>query len=149
MRVLLALCALLAAQMLPAATFRIDDSASFPHEPITPMRWRSIAPGSEQSHTVEGTTLVTVRLNVAPWFERSGKIYMVLQDQPVGQITVDFSTQGKLLPGRLVSGERVLVFSGVVRTPNLEDTIALRIETDGRRLSTPQRLQFYFEIDVE
>jgi hypothetical protein len=132
-----------------AVTFRVDDSASVPHEPTTTMRWRSLAPGRSASNAVEATTLVSVRLNVAPWLNKSAKIYLVLPEQSIGQVTVNFSSQGKLLPGRLVSGARALVFSGDVRTSRIEDTLALRIETDGRRLAAPQRLEFHFEIDVE
>ena len=91
---------------------------------------------------------MTVRLNVAPWLNKAGKIYMVLPELPVGPVKVEWSTQGVLLAGRLVSGGRSLVYDGRIRTPRLEDTIALGIETDGRRLSAPQRLQFHFEIDV-
>jgi hypothetical protein len=49
----------------------------------------------------------------------------------------------------LNSGSRTLVYAGPVRSARLEDTIALKILTDGRRLSAPQRLNFYFEIDVD
>ncbi|HEX4781791.1 MAG TPA: hypothetical protein VH301_13600, partial [Usitatibacter sp.] len=78
-----------------------------------------------------------------------GKIYMALPEQPIGTVTADWTTQGRLLPGELISGRRTLVYSGPIRTPLLEDTIALRISADGRRLVSPQRLQFYFEIDVD
>jgi hypothetical protein len=90
-----------------------------------------------------------VRLNTAPWLNKSGRIYMALAEQTIGTVTAEWSTQGRLLPGSLVSGNRTLVYSGPIRTPLLEDTIALRISADGRRLVSPQRLQFYFEIDVD
>jgi hypothetical protein len=132
-----------------AATFRVDDSASVPHEALTPMRWRSLAPGRSADNAVEGATLVTIRLNVLPWLNKAGKIYMVLPESSSNPIKVEWSSQGKLLAGRLVSGTRALVFDGAIRSAMIEDTIALRLETDGRRLSAPQRLQFHFEIDLE
>ncbi len=132
-----------------SATFRVDDSASVPHEPITAMRWRSLAPGRAADNAVEGATFVTIRLNLAPWLNKTGKIYMVLPESSSNPIKVEWTTQGRLLGGRLVSGTRALVFDGAIRNTMIEDTIALRLETDGRRLSAPQRLQFHFEIDLE
>jgi hypothetical protein len=132
-----------------AATFRVDDSATLPNEANTAMQWRSLAPNRTVGNAVEGTSVFTVRLNTAPWLNRVGKIYMALPEQPIGTVTAQWSTQGRLLPGELISGRRTLVYSGPIRTPLLEDTIALRISADGRRLVSPQRLQFYFEIDVD
>ena len=132
-----------------AATFRVDDSLSLPSESTTTMKWRSLAPSRALGNAVEGTNIVTVRLNLAPWLNRTGKIYMVLPEQPIGKVTADWTTQGKLLPGTLQSGSRTLVFAGPVRVSLLEDTIVLRITADGQRLVAPQRLQFYFEIDLD
>jgi len=146
----LALALLVAAPLAAsAATFRVDDSATLPNEANTAMQWRSLAPNRTVGNAVEGTSVFTVRLNTAPWLNRVGKIYMALPEQPIGTVTAQWSTQGRLLPGELLSGRRTLVYSGPIRTPLLEDTIALRISADGRRLVSPQRLQFYFEIDVD
>jgi len=90
-----------------------------------------------------------VRLNLAPWHQRSGRIYMVLPEQPSGQVTVHWTTQGRLLPGQLVSGQRALVYAGSIQSPVLDERLALRFETDGTRLSGTQRLNFHFEIDVD
>jgi len=146
-----AILAALAAAPLAAgaATFRVDDSATLPNESNTAMQWRSLAPNRAVGNAVEGTSVFTVRLNTAPWLNRVGKIYMALPEQPIGTFTAEWSTQGRLLPGQLISGRRTLVYSGPIRTPLLEDTIALKISADGRRLVSPQRLQFYFEIDVD
>jgi hypothetical protein len=62
---------------------------------------------------------------------------------------VTWTTQGRLLPGRLISGERVLVYAGPVTTPFIDETLALKIETDGTRLSSSHRLNFHFEIDID
>ncbi|MGZ5038347.1 MAG: hypothetical protein ACXWHB_09335 [Usitatibacter sp.] len=139
----------LAATCASAATFRVDDTSSLPSETTTPMKWRSLAPNRSIGNAIEGTNVVTVRLNLAPWLNRTGKIYMVLPEQPIGQVTADWTTQGKLLPGQLMSGNRTLVYAGPIRTSQLEDTIILRLTADGQRLVAPQRLTFYFEIDLD
>jgi hypothetical protein len=144
----LALAAMLAASA-QAATFRVDDSLSLPSETTTTMKWRSLAPNRVVGNAVEGTNIVTVRLNFAPWLNRTGKVYMALPEQPIGKVTADWTTQGKLLPGTLQSGNRTLVFAGPIRVSLLEDTIVLRLTADGQRLVAPQRLQFYFEIDLD
>ncbi len=132
-----------------AATFRIDDSASLPNESSTPMKWKSLAPGRNAGNLVEGASVITVRLNVAPWANRAGKIYMTLPPVPLGEVTADWTTQGTLLPGHLVSGNRTLVYSGPIRSKFIEDTIVLTLQADGRRLTSAQRLQFQFEIDID
>jgi len=92
---------------------------------------------------------VTIRLNTAPWQNRSGRIYLVLPEQPVGPVTAAWTTQGKLLAGQVISGNRTVVYAGPIRTASIEDTITMRVQADGRRLAATQRLQFHFEIDVE
>ena len=145
----LALVAMLAVASANAATFRVDDSLTLPNEQSTPMKWRSLAPNRSVGHAVEGSSILTVRLNVAQWLNKTGRIYMGLPEQPIGQVTAEWSTQGRLLPGQLLSGNRTLVYSGPIRANLIEDTIVLRLQADGRRLASTQRLQFYFEIDVD
>jgi hypothetical protein len=132
-----------------AATFRVDDSTSIPNETNVTMRWKSANPNRITGNTVEGGILITVRLNVAPWLNKSGKIYMALPQQPIGMVNVEWTTQGRLLPGKLISGERTLVYAGPIRSSTLEDTFVVKVETDGKRLASPQRLQFHFEIDLD
>lgn len=143
------LAACLAALSAQAATFRVDDSLTLPSETSTTMKWRSLAPTRTEGNAVESSLVLTIRLNLAPWLNRNGKVYMVLPEQPIGQVSADWTTQGRLMPGQLVSGNRALVYSGPVRTGLLEDTIVLRLVADGRRLVATQRLQFHFEIDVD
>ncbi len=149
MRRALAAFACLAATTAGAATFRVDDSLTLPSESSTTMKWRSLAPGRSEGNAVESSLVLTIRLNLQPWLNRSAKVYMVLPTQPIGTVTADWTTQGKLLPGHLVSGDRSLVYSGPIRTAMLEDTVVLHLVADGRRLVTNQRLQFHFEIDLD
>jgi hypothetical protein len=132
-----------------AATFPVDDSQSLPREANVPMSWRSLAPNRAVGNAVDGSMIITLRLNTAPWMNRVGKIYMTLPEQAIGEVDAEWTTQGKLLPGKIISGTRTLVYAGPIKTNVIEDTIVLKISADGRRLSSAQRLQFNFEIDVE
>jgi hypothetical protein len=137
---------------LPAGattTYRVDDSLTLPHESNQAMKWRSLAPSRAAGNSVEGTSVITIRLDTSPWLNRPGKIYMALPEQPIGPVTAEWTTQGRLLPGSLISGNRTLVYSGIIKSNMMEDTIALKITADGGRLVSAQRLQFYFEIDVD
>jgi len=149
MRIAAALAALAMALPAGAATYRVDDSLTLPQESNQAMKWRSLAPSRSAGSEVEGTSVITIRLDTSPWLNKVGKIYMALPEQPIGQVTAEWTTQGKLLPGALISGNRTLVYSGPIKANMLEDTIALKITADGRRLVQSQRLQFYFEIDVD
>lgn len=152
-RALLAAACVLAA--LPAvepgaATYIVDDSSTLPFETQVPGRWRNVVGANRQmSNEIEGAATVNIRLNLAPWQNRNGRIYLALPQQPVGVVNVEWATQGRLLPGRLQSGERTLVYAGPIRTSILEDTFSVRVVADGRRVVSTQRLQFHFEIDVD
>jgi hypothetical protein len=148
-RVFLALALLASIGSAAAATYPIDDSASLPGEAQVQMKWRTFGPNRRAVDAVDGATVVTLRLNTSRWVNHVGRIYMVLPAQPQGQVTVDWSTQGRLLPGTLLSGDRTLVYAGPITTPIIEDTIRVQVHADGRRLVSAQRLQFRFEIDVE
>lgn len=132
-----------------AATYRVDEVGTFPQESTAPMRWRQVAPSRGGDNAIEGSTTINVRLNLAPWLNRNGRLFLVLPQQPLVEVRASWTTQGRLLPGRLKSGERQLVYTGPITTPVLEDTLVLSLETDGTRLSSALRLQFHFEIDVD
>ncbi len=131
-----------------AATHRLDDSASQVFPPNAAWDW---APGSLRTgmSTVYLNVRVVVRIDTRAWAGRQGQVYMALPLDADGQVTAEWRTQGKLLGGRLVSGERALVFSGTVPGPFLEDTIHVRLSTDARTLvGDIQRLAFHFELDT-
>jgi len=132
-----------------AATYRVDETGTFPAESSAPMRWRQVAPSRGGDNAIEGSTTVNVRLNLAPWLNRNGRLFLVLPQQPVVPVRARWTTQGRLMPGQLTSGERQLVYAGPISTVLLEDTLALTLETDGTRLGSALRLQFHFEIDVD
>jgi hypothetical protein len=74
-------------------TYRVDDSLTLPHESNQAMKWRSLAPNRTVGNAVEGTSVITIRLDTAPWMNRMGKIYMALPEQPIGQVTAEWTTQ--------------------------------------------------------
>ncbi|MHB8528115.1 MAG: hypothetical protein ACYC8V_01210 [Caulobacteraceae bacterium] len=131
-----------------AGTYRIDDSASLPGDSTLAMRWRTLGPSLRGSNLVDGGAMVTVVLNTARFVHRLGKIYMVLPAQSIGPVKVEWTTQGRLLPGTLISGERALVFAGPIPARMLADTLILSVHVDGRRLAAPQHLRFHFEIET-
>lgn len=133
-----------------AATYIVDDSTSIPFESQVSTRWRDGSGGGRQmSNEIEGGASVSIRLNLQPWLNRNGRIYLALPQQPIGVVNVEWATQGRMLPGKLQSGQRTLVYAGPIRTPALEDNFTVRVVADGRRVYATQRLQFHFEIDVD
>jgi hypothetical protein len=149
---LLAGAAVLAAFGPPAAhaaVFRVDESGTVVADPVLQMRWRDSVTRGAADQTVTGNLRVDVRLNLMPWLNRSARIYLVLAPVTGNRVQVQWTSNGRLLPGALQSGERALVFDGPAGPAILTDTLRLRLEADGRRLSAAQRLDFHFEIEVE
>lgn len=130
-----------------AVTFPVDDSRSTVLEPNLPMQWRSLSP-SRGDHQVQGITRVQIKLDTRNWVGQSGRIYMALPAQPGAQVQANWRTQGPLLSGQLNSGQRGLIWSGLISTASLEDVLTVTVQTDGRSLSSAQLLRFYFEIDL-
>ena len=102
------------------------------------------------SSLVEGRLDATLRLNTAAWRGQTGRLYLYVPAQASGTISVEWSSanNGPLMPGRLLSGQRGLLYSGVMPAV-LEDTLAIRLEADGERLHRTQQLELLFEIDLE
>ena len=132
-----------------ATTFRVDDSGTRMSSPLVPMRWRTLVPGRGSDNTAEGQAQVALRLNVLPWLNQRGRIYMTLAPAPSGDtIQASWRTQGRLLPGRVRSGGRTVIYEGAMPASTIEETIELTITADGRGLASPQALQFSFEIET-
>lgn len=92
---------------------------------------------------------VQIHINTRDYLGRQGRIYMVLPLDPGPQITATWQTQGRLMPGQVVSGNRALVFSGPITGATLEDQFDLRLRSQGDWPTTSRRLNFYFELDTE
>jgi hypothetical protein len=131
-----------------AETIRLDDSASQVFPPNAHWEW---APGSLRKgiNTVHMNARVEVRIDTRAWAGRQGRVYMVLPIDAGGPVTAEWTSNGRLLGGRLVSGERALVYSGKIPGPYLEDTFRVHLKTDARQISTEtQRMAFHFELDA-
>ena len=138
---------LLAGSSVGAATFLVDDSQSQVLDNNLAMRWRSLSP-SNGDHQVEGVTRVQIRLDTRAWVGKPARIYMALPAQPHGSVLAKWRAQGPLINGQINSGQRGLVWSGVVPSALMEDVLTVTVQTDGRLLSSPQLLRFYFELDL-
>lgn len=132
-----------------AETFRVDDSRSQVLDAHLRMQWESFAPGRGSSTDVVGQTTVIVRLDVSPWRGRAGRIFMSLPPRAEAPVEARWTTRGRLQPGVLRAGERALVFAGPVTVDLIEDTLVIRITTDGERLEREESLEFSFEIEVD
>lgn len=132
-----------------AATYRVDDGASVPYEANVLLRWRELVPSRAHDNTIEGALAVAVRLNLAQWVNRNARLFLVLPQLDTTSLRVTWTTQGRLLPGTIAPGNRVLVYSGPITSPLIEETLTLKIEADGTRLPDTRRLNFHFEIDLD
>jgi hypothetical protein len=130
-----------------AATYEIDDSASVVLSPVTPLHWRANGQGAARDSAADALTQVQLVLNTQPWAGRHGRVFMALAPQPV-RVKVRWTTRGPMLAGSLQSGQRVLVYDGVLPA-SLRDFLELVVSADGRELNMPQRLNFSYQIDVD
>lgn len=131
-----------------ASPFRLDDSQSHTVPPTVQMQWRAIAPGQPDSG-VEAWVRVNVRIATREWNGRSGRVYMVLPRDETSSIEASWTTQGRLLPGRLVSGERALVYAGLIAGDMLEDQLLVRLRSPADWNGPSRRLNFHFELDTD
>ena len=74
---------------------------------------------------------------------------MVLPADESAPVEAEWTTTGRLLAGRLVSGERSLVFTGTVPGPQLQDQFTVRLRSGSDWAGQQRRLSFHFEIDVD
>jgi hypothetical protein len=143
--VLLMACAVIA----QGATMPVDDSGTVVMTPTVKMGSQTPLARGRASALLTGTTPVRVRLNVTPWLRHAGRIYLLLPAQPPGSIHASWTTQGRLLPGQVVSGTRALVYSGPINTPFIEDLLQLQIVVNGKQLNQAYDINFRFEMDSQ
>ncbi len=130
------------------ATFRIDETGTVVDAPVVKMRWHQLVPGRSSDNTIEGTVRADLRLNLSPWINKPARIYMVLAAVNGERVKARWTTQGRLLPGSVSSGERALVYEGPAGPAILAESILLTLEADGQRLVQLQTLNFSFEVEV-
>ena len=133
---------------LNAKTIVLDDSGTEALEPAVSLHWKSVAPSrSASGNLMAGISTFRVRVNVAPWVKRNARIYLMLPAQQPGPMTVSWTTQGKLMPGQLQSGNRALVYSGPITRPYLEDEVTFQFNVNGAlvKRAFPVNFQFVME----
>lgn len=145
----LALAGLLLAGLAHANPHRLDDSGSHTVPPQAQMQWRPLSARGGTDPGMEAWLRVNLRIATADWAGRSGRLYMVLPRDESSTVEAVWTTQGRLLPGRLVSGERALVYAGVLPGPQLEEQIAVRLRTGSDWQGSNRRLNFHFEFDAD
>jgi len=146
---LLGLLVMLAAPAHAGRTSPIDDSGTLPYDAPLVLRWQQLAPRRPVNNTLTGTTSIRVRLNVGSWMHRSAHIYLLLPAQSPGTLSASWRTQGRLMPGRITSGSRTLVYQGPVTTPFLEDVLELTLNVDARQMDQLYHVNFQFQMDED
>ena len=143
----LRLGAALAAPCLAATTTVVDDGGTLPYDAPLVLHWQQLSPRRPVNNTMTGTTSIRVRLNVGPWLHRTGHIYLMLPAQQPASLSASWTTQGRLLSGRIVAGSRTLVYAGPVTTPFIEDVLQLTLNVDARQLRQLYHVNFQFQMD--
>jgi hypothetical protein len=133
-----------------AKSVTIDDSGTTALAPKVSMRWKTASPSrSGGPNLMVGSLTVRVHINVMPWLRHSGRIYLSLPAQQPGPMAVEWSTQGRFLPGQVQSGNRVLVFAGPITTPFMEDTLTFQFTLDGTLMRHAVPVTYHFEMDED
>jgi predicted small secreted protein len=133
-----------------AKTTTIDDSGTQALEPSVSLRWKTVRPSrSDADNLMVGTTTIRVRINLLPWLRRSGRIYLNLPAQQPGPIAASWITQGRFLAGQVHSGNRMLVYTGPITTPFMEDVLKFQFSVDGTLIRRAFPVTFHFEMDED
>ena len=146
---LLTMLGVLVAGVASANPHRLDDSLSHTVPPNVQMQWLPLTRGQSNAGAMEAWVRVNIRIDTRDWIGRSGRIYMVLPRDQASSIEAVWTTQGRLQAGRLVSGERTLVFAGAIPGATLEDQMQVRLRSNADWSSNSRRLNFHFEFDAD
>jgi hypothetical protein len=145
-----------------SATARLDDSAS-PRNRV-PAQVALDQQGRPLSESFAPTTLrarfgtVEYRLATAPYVGQHARIYFVVPPQIHGLLSpaamrVEWRGVGAFSGGTARPGERVLVWSGIVRTPWMNEAIDLSMSVDLHQVRLPDGadlgMESYFEIETQ
>ena len=142
---------ILATSVQPAAarTTVIDDSGTLPYDAPLALRWQQLSPRAPVDNLLTGTLSLRVKLNVAPWLRRKGRIYLRLPAQQPGTMTASWTTQGRLLAGQLSSGTRTLIYAGPITTPFIEEQLQLTLNVNAAQMQQAYHVSFVFEMDED
>lgn len=146
---LLAAVAAMATTATRAETHRLDDSLTHTVPPHVQMQWRPLQAAADGSGAVEAWVRVNVRLDTRAFVHRSGRVYLALERDQSSPVEAVWTSQGRLQPGRVVSGERTLVFAGVIPGATLDEQLNMRLRAQTDWQSDQRRLNFHFEFDAD
>lgn len=149
LRASMALASLLLGGTALANPHRLDDSGSHTVPPNVQMQWRPLSAEGRNDPGMEAWVRVNLRIDTRAWAGRSGRVYMVLPPDEAASVEVVWTSQGRLLPGRLTPGQRALVYAGTLPGPALEDQIHVRLRSGADWRSNSRRLNFHFELDAD
>lgn len=131
-----------------AATVRLDDAGSYAVQPNVRMQWRSAIAPTGSGAATEARVRVQIRIDTRAYAGQQGRVYMVLPQDSGPPLMAEWQTNGRLLPGSVISGGRTLVYAGPLPGNSLEDQLTLRLSSDANWLSDSRRLNFHFELDT-
>lgn len=131
-----------------ADSIRLDDSGSYAVQPNVRMQWQSAIASTGSSAATEARVRVQIRIDTRAYAGQQGRVYMVLPLDAGPPLRAQWQTEGRLLPGSLISGGRTLVYAGPLPGNALEDQLSLRLSSDVSWLSDSRRLNFHFELDT-
>lgn len=138
----------IAANTAAAETHKLDDSLSHTVPPTAQMQWLPQTRG-DRAGGMEAWVRVNIHIDTKAWVGRGGRVYMVLPRDETSTLEAVWTTDGKLLAGRLVSGERALIYAGNITANTLRDQMLVRLRSGPDWQSNSRRLNFHVEIDVD
>ncbi|WP_374601887.1 hypothetical protein [Arenimonas sp.] len=126
----------------------MDDTGTRVLESSLRLRWVDPVPQPGSTQLMSGDVTVDVRLDVRRWKGQQVRIYKRLASRGNTRVAVRWQSQGRLMPGQLLQGERTLVFAGLVTSDEIRDVLRLAVVADGSQLEGRQVLDFDFELEV-
>ncbi len=130
-----------------AGPVRLDDSLTHTVPPNVQMQWRPMQASAGPAGSMEAWLRVNVRVDTAAWAGQSGRVYMVLARDGTSVVEASWTSQGRLLAGRVLSGERTLVYAGALPAA-LNDQLAVRLRASPDWDRPVRRLNFHFELET-
>ena len=131
-----------------ADSIRLDDAGSYAVQPNVRMQWQSAIASTGSSAATAAQVRVQIRIDTRAYAGQQGRVYMVLPLDAGPPLRAQWQTEGRLLPGSVVSGGRTLVYAGLLPSNALEDQLTVRLSSDVSWLSNSRRLNFHFELDT-
>lgn len=144
------------ASALGAAPIRLDDGASPSQrvEPVSVTLNRTLLDNEPPTQADIRFGWVTYRLDTAAYVGKAARIYFVVPPlianlQSPGGLRVEWRGRTLFAPGSARPGERVQVWSGVVKNRRIEEQLELSMRAELAELRGRIGFESYFEIEVQ